>query len=198
MNLKDFKKEYLSQYILIEKDFRDTNDYVSMSENNYKTFSAVYLKLLLSIGSEVDVVEQLLCELLHTDKAHFNEVEPDFYSILVEVENYDIILSPWKFDGNYPNWWTAYNEIKHNRNCVAEKFDKSKKYFEFANLENVLNALAGLFSLELLAYKKIADENKDEMFVPDIHSIFNIKNLYWENVRVAGSYIYINDKTYLI
>lgn len=196
MTVNDFKKDYLRQYCLIEKDFINTIDYVSISNSNYSTFSHTYLKILLSIGSEVDVLKNLISELLGTGWKKFNSKEPDFHTIEVEVKSYDIILKPWE-SNSYPKWWTAYNEVKHNRNECAESFDSSRKYFEYANLENVITALAGLYSLELLAYKIVADSNGDKVFIPNIHSIFQLKNLYWANTSNGSGYLIIGECLYL-
>ena len=53
MILNEFKRNYLSQYCLIEKDFVNTIDYVSISTVNYGTYSSSYMKMLLPIGSEI-------------------------------------------------------------------------------------------------------------------------------------------------
>ena len=160
MTLKEFKRNYLRQYCLIEKDFANTIDYVSISTVNYGTFSPAYLKILLSIGSEIDVLKDCVCKLLNTDMKHFNLVEPDFHSVSVEVRSEEIVLAPWDTTDPFPTWWTAYNEVKHNRNESADKFDPSKKYFEYANLENVLSALAGLYSLNFSSQESVLERYK--------------------------------------
>ena len=91
MTVNDLKKDYLRQYCLIEKDFINTIDYVSISNSNYSTFSHTYLKILLSIGSEVDVLKNLISKLLGTEWKKFNSKEPDFHTIEVEVKSYGII-----------------------------------------------------------------------------------------------------------
>lgn len=49
-----------------------------------------------------------------------------------------------------PTWWQAYNRIKHHRD----------QHFLQANLENALNALAGLFVMVLLFYEEPAGAGK--------------------------------------
>lgn len=197
MTLKEFKRNYLRQYCLIEKDFASTIDYVSISTVNYATFSPAYLKIFLSIGSELDVLKDCICKLLNTDMKHFNTVEPDFCSVSVEVRSTELLLTPWNTVDTFPQWWTAYNEVKHNRNENANKFDPAKKYYEYANLENVLSALAGLYSLELLAYKAVAEQNNEKVFVPCIHSIFQVKNLYWDNISNGSGYVFMDGNLYM-
>ena len=197
MTLKEFKRNYLRQYCLIEKDFANTIDYVSISAVNFGTYSPAYLKILLSIGSEIDVLKDCVCKLLNTDMKHFNLVEPDFHSVSVEMRSEEIVLTPWDTTDPFPTWWTAYNEVKHNRNESADKFDPSKKYFEYANLENVLSALAGLYSLELLAYKIVAEQNNEKVFVPCIRSIFQVKNLYWKDISNGSGFVFFDGILYM-
>lgn len=197
MTIEEFKRDYLRQYCLIEKDFVNTIDYVSISPRNYSTFSPTYLKILLSIGSEIDVLKDFICKSLNTDMKHFNQLEPDFHLVEVEVRSDGIILTPWDTTELFPIWWTAYNEVKHNRNESADKFDPARKYFEFANLENVISALAGLYSLELLAYKIVADSNNEKVFVPVIHSIFQVKNLYWSDISNGSGYVFMDGGLYM-
>ncbi len=197
MTVEEFKREYLRQYCLIEKDFVNTIDYVSISPNNYSTFSPTYLKILLSIGSEIDVMKDFICKTLNTDMKHFNKYEPGFHLVEVEVRSESIRLTPWNTSEPFPIWWTVYNEVKHNRNEIADKIDQSKKYYEFANLENVITALAGLYSLELLAYKIVADSNGEKVFVPTIRSIFQVKNLYWTDISNGSGYVYMDGGLYM-
>lgn len=197
MTLNEFKRDYLRQYCLIEKDFSNTIDYVSISQSNYSTFSPTYLKILLSIGSEIDVLKDFICKSLNSDMKHFNELEPDFHLVEVEVRSENVLLTPWNTSDPFPTWWTVYNEVKHNRNENANKIDPSKKYFEFANLENVILALAGLYSLELLAYKIVADINGEKVFVPSIRSIFQVKNLYWTDIGNGSGYVLMDGGLYM-
>ena len=197
MTVEEFKREYLRQYCLIERDFVNTIDYVSISPNNYLTFSPTYLKILLSIGSEIDVLKDFILKALNTDMKHFNKLEPDFHLVEVEVRSESILLTPWKTSDLFPIWWTVYNEVKHNRNEIADKIDQSKKNYEFANLENVISALAGLYSLELLAYKIVADSNGEKVFVPSVKSIFQVKNLYWTDISNGAGYVFMDGALYM-
>ena len=63
MTVSEFKKNYINHYLLLEKDFQLTTEYVTLSEDNYNTYSVSYLKLLLTIGSEIDVMLEFLAKL---------------------------------------------------------------------------------------------------------------------------------------
>ena len=130
------------------------------------------------------LLSDFICKALNTDMKHFNKLEPDFHLVEVEVRSDSILLTPWNTSDSFPIWWTVYNEVKHNRNEIADKIDQSKKYYEFANLENVISALAGLYSLELLAYKIVADSTfilkilpNLVRFLPKKVKIFSLKTL---------------------
>jgi len=54
----------------IERDFGRTLEYVELDDANANAFSDAYAKLLLLIGSEVDVVAKMLCnKVASTQKA---------------------------------------------------------------------------------------------------------------------------------
>lgn len=55
MLCKEFINTYWSQYILLEKEFVSTLHYLSLDRENEEAFSQAYLKLLLELGSEIDV-----------------------------------------------------------------------------------------------------------------------------------------------
>lgn len=129
-------------------DLETISRYIEISEDNYRTYSIELTRLLLSIGSEIDVVAKLLCKLANPEAASNNinkyrEILTHKFPGLPEVEislpKYLISLKPW-FDwleNKTPKWWDCYNKIKHERSL----------HFREANLENVLFATAGLYVL---------------------------------------------------
>ena len=192
MELNEFKKYFLKNYLLLEEDFISTFIYVTPEKENFKTYSNVYQKQILAIGSEVDVLKNLICKMYKSD---FNEKDENKNKIIIDnfpdilkLElifdfNIKLTLKPWN-SNKEPDWWTVYNEIKHNRICNADskgkQFDENKKWYQYANLENTINALAALHTLELIAYKKVAEDNstkKNEVkTIPSFKTIFQISN----------------------
>jgi hypothetical protein len=73
---------------------------------------------------------------------------PDFQVVL---HKFGLTLTPWENwnspDG-VPDWWTAYNKIKHHRHSEYHR----------GNLQNALNAVAGLYVMVLYLYKEKAEE----------------------------------------
>ena len=63
LDKKQYEITYWNQYLLLEKEFLETTLYVELDVANYSTYSNAYLKLLLSIGSEVDNVLRELTSL---------------------------------------------------------------------------------------------------------------------------------------
>jgi tRNA U34 5-methylaminomethyl-2-thiouridine-forming methyltransferase MnmC len=49
-------------FLALEADFAATSRYVEFAEQNFPTFSVEYAKLLLAIGSEIDVLCKMICE----------------------------------------------------------------------------------------------------------------------------------------
>ena len=205
MDTKNFKQNYISYYLLLEKDFENTIPYLTVAEDNYNAYSSVYLKLLLTIGSEIDVVLGVLAKEYEASCREngfgcsriIMKYEPDIKKLKVRLREENISILPWECE-KIPDWWTAYNEIKHNRYEDAVKFDCSKKNYQFANQKNVLYSLAALFSLEMYAYRRLALSNNDQMFVPDIKTIFAIENGYWKDVVMGQSAVVIGSSCYML
>ena len=204
MTTKEFKRNYISHYLLLEKDFQSTTEYVTVAEDNYDTYSVSYLKLLLTIGSEIDVMLDFLAKLYEptTTESGFGcskvilKNEPDIKSLEFQLRSEDISVLPWDCE-TIPEWWTAYNEIKHNRYEPATKFDPTHKYYQYANLKNVIKSLAALLSLELYAYRFIAQRDNEKVFAPTIKSIFTVKNSYWKDIGMGGGYVFIDGNLYI-
>ena len=56
---------FWTHYIMLEKEFMTTILYVRIDKDNSNTYSDAYIKLLLQIGSEIDVVAKETCKLLN-------------------------------------------------------------------------------------------------------------------------------------
>lgn len=204
MTISEFRANYLNHYLLLEQDFKATIDYVTLEENNFTTYSVAYLKLLLTIGSEIDVMLEFLARLYEPNlivtgfgcSKIILKHEPDIQMLELQVNHKSFSVIPWKAN-SIPDWWTAYNEIKHNRYESASKFDPTRKYYQFANLQNVLNALAALLSLELYAYRFIAINEGEQQFVPAIKSIFTVNSSHWKDVEFENGMVLIDGCLYL-
>ena len=203
-----FSKAYWAHYVSIEKEFIQTLSYVSLSDENYSTYSEAYSKLILQIGSEVDIVLKLYCQQLDDAfngsrivdyKDLINEREPGFCTQVVEVRPANTTVQPWinwdvSGENTSPYWWTAYNKIKHNRTDVGTIDSETKEYYKFANLKNVLLALAGLYQILTYIYYNIATEEEQEVVTPLPGSrLFELKGDLWEDVNFYGDFAFYFD-----
>jgi hypothetical protein len=144
---------YWQHFLTLEADFSATARYVEFAESNYRTHSVEYAKLLLAIGSEVDVLCKIICSKI--DPAARRDNVHDYRMCLtartaiateeVFIRRYGLTFSPWVSwaGGSSPGWWQSYNRVKHQRD----------QFFAEANLGNCANAIAGLFAAVLYCHK---------------------------------------------
>lgn len=155
---------YWHYFLSLEQDFIKTSDYVEVCRGNYKTFSIRYLQLILSVGSEVDVVMKRFCKIVDPKKVFKSSNMDEYRNVIVgkytkfsdmkiPIHRYEnMLISPWNEweKGANPDWWHAYNDLKHERN----------QFFDKANLSNTIHSLAGLFGVLLYLYKVTNAEEK--------------------------------------
>lgn len=55
-------QEHWRYFIALEQDLEGTTRYVEPAEDNFKTYSVEFTRLLLSACSEIDVVCKVLCQ----------------------------------------------------------------------------------------------------------------------------------------
>lgn len=150
-------KEYFDYYLELENDFFSTEPYVSIELDNYKTYSTQYAKIYLSICSEIDCLLKEICR--NTERSttansidkYFPIINSHFPNFKIEgvyFEKQKLELFPWEeWENNKsPDWWKYYNKIKHHR--LEEETSTGIEYYKYANLENVINALAALYIVE--------------------------------------------------
>ncbi len=150
------------KYLYLESKLVKVSRYILIDTDNFQTYSEELADLLVLLGNEVDtffremvncpnIISYIACTDLKIKKIlnidDFKLIFEPFYELshnLVEVQHglgNEFSLIPFSnFKEETPTWWTAYNKIKH------EHYDNLHK----ANLENVLNCLAGLFVLNAL------------------------------------------------
>lgn len=134
------------QYFLsLVDDVDRLSRFVDLSESNFGTHSVECTRILLAAASEVDVVAKVLCERCEPGSAPRSIVEcgqillaahPGLTAVEVSIPRSGLDFVPWK-DWTLtarPDWWTQYNDVKHERHNYASE----------GNLRNALNAVAGL------------------------------------------------------
>lgn len=153
------------KYKRLESDFANATLYFPFEKGYDEIWSEYFSDLIVRIGNSVDSffrtmlknelfdsfphVSSLRIRRRRRDINYFRDFFEPIYDLSgVEVEIaygltfYDKKCLPFeefKNDGR-PNWWTAYNHVKHKWfDCIQE-----------ATLENTIKALAGLFVLNIL------------------------------------------------
>lgn len=181
---------------LLELDFKKAFEYVEPCDNNLKTYSQRLYELLLRACTEFEAsAKAILC-------ANSYQKSPDDFTIkdyklinkASKLSEYKVSLLPWSPESkvlqpfkNWKkthtlNWYSAYNNVKHNR------FSK----FHDASLENVINAIAGVYiiiysQINYLAINGIPHNNQFEIGIEDKdyykplvnNSIFSIECPKW-------------------
>jgi hypothetical protein len=159
--------EHWKYYLALENDLHTIARYVEPTQANYKTFSVELTKLFLNACSEVEVVCQLVCAARSfqipaepTMRDLRKALKPKFPGLPkfeARAPRYGLTLFPWKewAKNTNPKWWGDHNKVKHSRHV----------HFDFATLENALNAMAGLSVL--LQYLYVQERIRGELIGPN-------------------------------
>ena len=183
----EFYEKYWKYYLSLEKEFFDLSYYVSIDlEKNGKTYSLAYLKLLLAIGSEFDVVCKKICKLLDEkideDKCGIDDYKKVFKEQLGQLYKYDVLITeinepitePLKnMDTQYlPNFWVFYNKVKHHRT--------DNDNIKNANQRTILNALSSLYIVEkIFAFINATNLSNDSVLLNQFNfARFKSERLY--------------------
>ena len=169
MSPQHFAKIFWKQYLLLEKDFLETDEFVTIDKINFKTFSNRYTYLFLNICSEIDSIAEEYCKAVKAPSKVKNILQK--MSVIVnddpKIRNqkvstkypYEVInLVPFAgFDSeSAAGWWQDYNLVKHFRADVPEKGIPN---YQLAHLKNVMLALSALYILCQNLYKLLDDSD---------------------------------------
>jgi len=194
----DSRMHYWKYYISLEKQVKDLEEFIEFDLTiNGKVYSFRLLQLLQSICSEIDVVGKVLAkecdssvsfnrysninswwfvlhnyyETIQIETVEFGKdhIRP-WCNFFVVKKNNRIVNDPSRNNSNVPDWWTAYNNVKHRR---TELNNHGHLNYEYANLTNVITALAGLFILETLLLEKVGGKvDESVLFSFYGHNVF--------------------------
>ena len=162
-------RPHWNYFLALESDLESISRYIEFSRPNFSTYSIELAHLLLSTASEIDTVAKCICKLIdpNSSPANINEyrkiikdretldaprMRSDFSSfskssyklsaIKLHIPRYVLDFVPWdswENDKN-PDWWTSYNQVKHERN----------RHFDKATLSNALQAVSALLALNYI------------------------------------------------
>lgn len=196
MDREKFYKAFWVNYLQIEKELIESFKYVELSVDNYNTYSSKFLKIFLQVGSEIDVCFKEYIKLISTNNRCENIIDyknellnndMDFFDEEVNCNTINILIKPWNDLQNNNNlcWWTAYNKVKHQRTDQITINNITKESYKFANLENVIFSLAGLYILLMNIFSKINGYNDDSP-VPN-SKLFKMNSPRWSNCKFFDS-----------
>lgn len=210
MDKKKFIQLYWTNYIAIEKEFTKTLEYITLDSDNFRAYSGAYIKLLLQIGSEIDITAKLLCR-QYNNHANLALKDIDTYRFIImgsdgDFGNTDVNIlqhcnvtsfKPWKRWNNNKNpfWWIVYNRVKHNRMESGKVENLNKDYYKFANLKHTLFALGGLYQLLIYIYFELADSTDAiKVPIPGSH-LFTLSGNKWDQVIFYQDIAFYHDLT---
>ncbi len=176
-------------FLSIESDVLNLSRYIDFSQTNFECYSIEITRILFASASEVDVIAKAICEAVDpqskADKIlkyqdvitnHFKSFE----SFRVLMPRFGLEFEPWAFWSSPrtpPDWWAAYNKVKHHRD----------QCFAMGTLRHCLNAVAGLFSLLFLLYRKQAVEGE---LVPS-PQLFDLPEAFHDGIAIPEGKIRI-------
>jgi hypothetical protein len=132
-------------YLTVLEDLARVSRFVEFTSANFQTYSVEFVRIILSVGSEIDVVAKLLCEHIEPQATPQNMNDyrkiilmqhPSISTIEISAPKYSLTFTPWSQwqSGRNPVWWGTYNTVKHHRDA----------YYADASLENALLSSSGL------------------------------------------------------
>lgn len=151
MNRKELSQNHWKYYLMLEKHFVESIEFVELHRDNFNAFSNGYALLIQAIGAELDTVFKEFCGFNTADRKtiadyaqHILINTPNIKNQKIHIQEYDIEIQPFmNWDINQPGqslqWWEAFTDVKHNR------YEQLKQ----ARQENVLNILGALYLIEM-------------------------------------------------
>lgn len=142
---------------IVEADLEHSLRYVECDERNDSAFSLEFAQLIMAACAEIDTVCKQLCRCLVPTGPQPDSLpgyaavilarHSTLVNIAVTIPRYDRLVRPWQgwTKADSPEWWRAYNKIKHNRT----------EHFDVASLANAIKATAGLMALVLYLYREL-------------------------------------------
>jgi hypothetical protein len=138
-------------FLAVEQDTIGLSRYVEFSTANFSTYSVEIARLLMTATQDIDVLAKQVCD-HHGNNSHnergYRAFLPGQYPNLcnheVVLSRFDITVKPFSTwaANTTPTWWTANNKVKHERHTQ----------FSQASLENLVNAISGLYLMNLYYY----------------------------------------------
>ena len=92
MNRQELTQKYWKYYLMLEKRFIESMEYVELDADNYNTFSNGYALLLQSIGTELDTFFKVFCDFNTSDRKNITDYAQYILVNVPEIVNKKIVL----------------------------------------------------------------------------------------------------------
>jgi hypothetical protein len=153
-------------FLSLERDVAVLRNYIEITDRNFDTYSIEIFKILQLACSEVDSVLRVICNKIDPTTDYHDATTftgnislykktvlrrfPNIHKTEILIPGLPHPIKPWGEWGNSksPDWWNEYNKAKHYRHSS----------FSYANLRNMLMAMAALMVSILYLYR--ISENK--------------------------------------
>lgn len=199
MNRQEFISKCWKYYLMLEKRFIETMDFVEIAPQNYGSFSNHYAMIIQATGAELDSFFKIFCGIPAIDHStiadYANRVPQDWPKIRdqkIEVKGTTIVLQPFKdWDAARAKqslpWWVAFDNIKHSRD----------QNMTDANQENALNILAALYMLEMKELNLICDGKEPD--IPENESkLFELEGWNYRFLPAGEGFAYVDGKVCMV
>lgn len=206
-----FSGESYEQYQIIESDFIDFNRSVPLSEDHFEVHSPLLRDIIIRSCVQLEIFFKEWARYECSDKscALYTEAESKSGSKSWTINSYHyfaryfsghrsrVFVLPlnkhiepfanWSMN-NAPQWWTAYNKIKHDGHLHKAK----------ANYENALLALAALFKVhcvydlsrsylrDFVRYKVIKEHGNVKIITEDITTPIDSRKYLFREPHSGG------------
>lgn len=181
LELSDLQK-LQEQFRLLETRYYEICQWIPLDKNNWDVYSPKISSFIGDVGPQILGMFDFLCK-------EFNLSPPrdDFpryfttlnHSQMLSVQGFLIpdnsqVFNPYDFQGNVPNWWNSWNEIKHNQPTGEN----------LGILENAILCFGALFILH-----HIGDLLTEPYDKPSFNFLDSINSANWFRVKTEQNYV---------
>lgn len=146
MTVEQYKNLW-NYFLTLEQDLQNTSKFVEHCEDNFKTYSFEFYKIIQLSCAEIDSSLKELCEFFSPGSKpdritkYAKIIIPNYpelhrCSTYMSFSGAPLVFLPWKdwTISNSPLWWRDYQKLKHNHT----------EHFNLATLENAYLSLSAL------------------------------------------------------
>lgn len=180
----DNREELIRYFQILQNEVEEIFKYIEPNQDNFKVYSLKIYQILVDVCIEIEnnMKQILIANGYSKDKMNMREdyfllkdlMHLDEYTVKLLIKNNKYELQPfkeWNSNEYTPlTWYQSYNKVKHSRSIN----------YEDANLENLLNSIAGLYILLYAQFYEFANcisfDNCTMLFLDDGNMYLTKKN----------------------